>query len=349
MSSTASEESPVAAEHTGWLADLLGVPLPAEGKSVVVRGTTLTMSAGVLRATEAVSASQRHTGETFGFKWAKRDTFEGEFLNHARRWLVEKFGEVSRAPWLYETATNPVLLDAGCGAGVASLILFGPTFDRVRYLGVDVSEAVDVAKARFAEQRRPGAFMQADLTQLPLPDSSVDIVYSDGVLHHTDDTAAALARVVRHLKPGGRVLFYVYRRKGPIREFCDDYIRDKLRNMTGEEGWAALMPLTKLGKALGELDVQVDVPEPVDLLGIPAGRIDVQRLIYWHVFKAFYQPKLTLEEMNHVNYDWYAPTNAHRHSADEVRGWCESLSLAIEHERVEEAGISVIARKLRAS
>jgi SAM-dependent methyltransferase len=339
----------MAADRTEWLAELLGAALPAEGGSVVVRGTTLTMSGGVLRATEAVSTSQRHTSDTFGFKWAKRDTFEGEFLGHARQWLVEKFGDVSQAPWLCDTSANPILLDAGCGAGVASLILFGPTFDRVRYLGVDVSGAVDVAKTRFAEQGRPAAFMQADLTQLPLPANSVDIVYSDGVLHHTDDTAAALASVVRHLKPGGRVLFYVYRRKGPIREFCNDYVRDKLRNMSGEEGWAALMPLTKLGKALGELNVQVDVPEAIDILEIPTGRIDLQRLFYWHVFKTFYQPKLTLEEMNHINYDWYAPTNAHRHSADEVRSWCRSLSLDIEHERVEEAGISIIARKLRAS
>ena len=30
----------------------------------------------------------------------------------------------------------------------------------------------------------------------------------------------------RHLKPGGRILFYVYRKKGPIREFTDDYVRE---------------------------------------------------------------------------------------------------------------------------
>jgi arsenite methyltransferase len=348
MSSSALKPSRAPADGAGWFAELLGADLPPEGGAIVAHGTTLTMVSGILRAKETVSSTQEQTREAFGFKWAKRDTFEGEFLAHARQWLGEKWGDVPAAPWLYETSDNPIVLDAGCGAGVGGLIVFGAACERVRYLGADVSDAVDVAKARFAEQDRPAMFLQADLNQLPLPENSVDIIYSDGVLHHTDDTAKALARVVRHLKPGGRILFYVYRRKGPIREFTDDYIRDKLRPMSGEEGWAALLPLSKLGKVLGELNIQIDVPEPIDLLEIPAGRIDLQRLFYWHVFKAFYQPKLTLQEMNHINYDWYAPTNAHRHTAEEVRGWCKALSLDIERERVEDAGISVTARKRRA-
>ena len=105
------------------------------------------------------------------------------------------------------------------------------------------------------------------------------------------------------------------------------------------------MPLSKLGKALGELKVEVDIPEAIDLLEIPAGRIDVQRLFYWHVFKAFHRPELSLDEMNHINFDWYAPKNAHRQSPEQVREWCAGLSLSIEHERVEEAGITIIARK----
>jgi SAM-dependent methyltransferase len=351
MSSIASKTSHAAPEpgEAGWFADLLGTPLPAEGQSIVVCGTKLTMASGILRAAEVVSEAQEQTRRAFGFKWAKRETFEGEFLGHARQWLGEKWGDMSRADWLYETADRPIVLDAGCGAGVGGLITFGATLDRVRYLGVDVSDAVDVAMARFAEQGRSGAFLQADLNQLPLPEASVDIIYSDGVLHHTDHTARSLARVVRHLKPGGRILFYVYRRKGPIREFADDFIRNKISHLSGDEGWAALMPLSKLGKALGELNVEIEVPEAIELLEIPAGRVNLQRLFYWHVFKAFYHPKLTLDEMNHINFDWYAPINASRHTVEEVRDWCGALSLEIERERVEEAGISITARKLPAS
>ena len=45
--------------------------------------------------------------------------------------------------------------------------------------------------------------MQADAENLPFPDGHFDIVYSNGVLHHTNDTDRAIAEVYRVLKPGG--------------------------------------------------------------------------------------------------------------------------------------------------
>lgn len=40
----------------------------------------------------------------------------------------------------------------------------------------------------------------------------------------------------------------------------------------------------------------------------------------------------TGEEMNHINFDWYAPANAHRQTPKEVHGWCAQAGLAIERE-----------------
>jgi arsenite methyltransferase len=171
------------------------------------------------------------------------------------------------------------------------------------------------------------------------------VIFSEGVLHHTDSTETALKRLSDLLRPGGRFLFYVYRRKGPIREFTDDYVRERIGTLDPEDAWRAIMPITRLGQALGELDAEVDVEEPIELLGIPAGRINVQRLFYWHVLKAFYRPDLTLEEMNHINYDWFAPANAHRQSPEEVRRWCDEAGLQVERESVEPAGITIVARK----
>ena len=52
-------------------------------------------------------------------------------------------------------------------------------------------------------------------------------------------------------------MFYVYRRKGPIREFTDDYkFWDRLRDMEPAAAWSAIMPLTRLGQALGDLGVR---------------------------------------------------------------------------------------------
>jgi hypothetical protein len=106
-----------------------------------------------------------------------------------------------------------------------------------------------------------------------------------------------------------------------------------------------MMALSKLGKKLGELDIEVEILDSVDLLDIPSGKINLQRLFYWHVFKAFYHPELDLDEMNHINFDWYAPRNAHRQTVEEVRAWCAEGGLEIKKEVVENAGITMIARK----
>src|SRR5262249_9478017 len=146
-----------------------------------------------------------------------------------------------------------------------------------------------------------GDFIQCDLNALPFRDGSCDVVFSEGVLHHTDSTEKAFGRVARLVKPGGHLMFYVYRRKGSIREFTDDYVREKLRHLTPEQAWKAMEPLTRLGIAFGELKARITVPEDVDLLGIKAGEYDVQRFLYWNVIKMFYREDLTFDEMTHIN------------------------------------------------
>jgi hypothetical protein len=100
-----------------------------------------------------------------------------------------------------------------------------------------------------------------------------------------------------------------------------------------------------LGKLLGELDIEIDLPENIPLLDIDAGKINLQRLFYWHILKCFYRPDYTVDEMNHINFDWYAPKNAFRQSPEEVEAWCDEAGLDILRERVEEAGITIVARK----
>ncbi len=329
-----------------WFLNLLRLDGLSEGTAHQLGGQPFVVRDGILRSGDLITASQAQTQESFGFKWKKVDTFDSpKSLARMRHWLVERYGDLAEAPWFNEHGERPLLIDAGCGAGMSGLELLSPVLHRIRYLGVDVSEAVDVAAQRFASRGFEGGFMQGDITHLPLAPSSVDLILSEGVLHHTDSTEKALKALARLLKPGGRFLFYVYKKKGPVREFTDDYIRDKLQLMAPQDAWRAMEPLTHLGAALGRLDAEIDIPQAIDLLGIPAGRVNVQRLFYWHVAKAFYHPDLSFDEMNHINFDWYAPVNAARQSPEEVRAWCEDSGLLIEREVIEDAGITVIARK----
>ena len=87
------------------------------------------------------------------------------------------------------------------------------------------------------------------------------------------------------------------------------------------------------------------MPEDVPLLGIRAGRYDIQRLIYWNFAKMFWNDQLSLEENHHVNFDWYHPRYAHRHTEEEVRGWCSEGNLKIVHFDAQESGFTVRAVK----
>jgi len=79
---------------------------------------------------------------------------------------------------------------------------------------IDITEArAEATAAKFkllgADERGCRA-LQGDAEKLPFPDDSFDIVYSNGVLHHTSDTGKAIDEVWRVLKPGGRAVIMLY-------------------------------------------------------------------------------------------------------------------------------------------
>lgn len=292
------------------------------------------------------SEAQRQTRSTFGFKWAKRETYESEAMrNTARDWLFERYcgGDPAKVDeWL--SGGRKKILDAGCGAGFSAMLLFADHLRDHDYIGADISDAADVARERFMEAGYPGTFMKHDLLDLPFEDGSLDMIFSEGVLHHTDSTERALKTLAPKLREGGRFLFYVYAKKALVREFTDDAVREALRPLSDEDAWKSLESLTRLGIALGELGVEITVPEDIPYLGIKAGRLDLQRFFHWNVCKIYYRPEFTLDEMNHINFDWFRPLNCHRQTPEEVSVWCEEANLEIERMDVQDAGITVVAR-----
>lgn len=298
----------------------------------------------------STSEAQTQTGQTFGFKWQQEKTYDSAAsLSRMKTWLLERYEHPEKWINLFVGGSNdkPIVLDAGCGAGMSGLEYWESILDQVEYVGIDISAAIHVAKKRFEEKGyRNGIYIQDSIDGLSFPPNIFDVIFAEGVMHHTDNTQATFKHLCNFLKPGGLFMFYLYRKKGPIREFTDDYIRNKLQRQTPEQAWYALESLTKLGVHLGDLQIEVNVPEEVPLLGIPAGKIDLQRLFYWYIFKAFYDPSLTLQEMHHINFDWYAPKNAHRHTIQEIRHWCQENNLEILRECEELAGITCVARKI---
>ena len=222
-----------------------------------------------------------------------------------------------------------IVLEVGCGsAHFASLYV--PHLARdVEWIGMDLSSAIDIARERIRPLKERSDFVQGDILQMPFAAESVDHVFARGVLHHTPSTEKAFRACVRLLRPGGELTFLIYRKLGPIREFTDDHIRAYLSKLPPAEAWRMLEPLTKLGRALSEANVTVTVPEDIPYLELPAGEYDLQRLVYDHILKAYWNPDLDFETNQHNTFDWYHPQFAFHHTEDDIRRWCRSEGLAI--------------------
>jgi ubiquinone/menaquinone biosynthesis C-methylase UbiE len=66
------------------------------------------------------------------------------------------------------------------------------------------------AKRNFRLRGLRGEFVHGDGENIPFPDNTFDVVYSNGVIHHTPDTAAVVRHMHRILKPGGKAIIMVY-------------------------------------------------------------------------------------------------------------------------------------------
>lgn len=292
-----------------------------------------------------VTSRQKQTENIFSYKWNKIDTYDSKSsLLRIKNWLLQRYGDPQIV--LKNFVDKPTILDAGAGAGVSALEYWNTFFSKVRYVAVEISDAIEVAKNRFENKSiKDLIFIQETMDALPFSVPLFDIIFAEGVLHHTDSTQNSFNKLCHHLKPGGYFMFYVYRKKAPIREFCDDYIRKNLAEKNPTEAWEVLKSLTELGIQLGKLDIEIEITNDIPILEIAAGKINLQRFFYWHIFKAFYDANLTFEEMHHINFDWYAPKNSHRHTIEEIYNWCKENNLTIRREKVELAGITCIAQK----
>ena len=272
------------------------------------------------------AARQAKTTETFSDKWRRFTSYgiEPQHEDFLFGWYAKKFGLKDRADLPAFYAGRDRVLEVGPGSGFNTRFIARHCGGEVYAL--DISEA---ANTTFANTRElPNCtVVQADLMAAPFADESFDLVVADGVLHHTPDTRAAVRALYRKLRPGGQFFFYVYRQMGAVRRFTDAHIRDSFTRLSPEACYAACEPLTELGRELSRLGARITLTKPIDILGIPAGTHDVQRLIYYNFLKCFWNEAFDYETNNMVNFDWYHPHDAWQHSQEEVEGWLAELGV----------------------
>lgn len=129
----------------------------------------------------------------------------------ARRYTLEPFiGEYAR----FTAHRGRRLLEIGCGVG-GDLMRFARGGARVT--GVDLSpRSLALTRRRFELAGLRAPLCVADAEALPFPDSSFDVVYSWGVLHHAPHTPRAIREVARVLRPEGRACVMLYHRRSLV-------------------------------------------------------------------------------------------------------------------------------------
>jgi SAM-dependent methyltransferase len=285
---------------------------------------------------------QKETVESFSWKWDKALEWRSATIEHYKKWYLDRYGFGSEARLADFLANKRAILDAGTAHGRDAEMYAKNS--RATVYGIDIGSGIRNAY-RDLHSVPSLNFIQADLARLPFPPEFFDFIGCDQVIHHTPNTRESLRHLVTRLMPGGHIAFYVYKKKAPVREFCDDYIRERTVKMSPQECLEVSEAITKFGKMLSDLKVTIDVPADIPILGIKAGKQDLQRFIYWHMFKCYWNDTMDFEANVITNFDWYHPLHAHRHTPEEVRAWCKEEGLTIVHLDVQESGVSCLAQK----
>ena len=188
------------------------------------------------------------------------------------------------------------VLEVGAGGGAETLAL-----DEL--LGADEMFAIDLNFSLLTRSKElrdlPGVtFVIASLFDLPFAPASFDLVYSEGVLHHTYSTKEAFASIAPKVRPGGHQFIWVYGLE-------DNHIRgvSRFKQRRHQFTEAAVRPIvSRLPQRLRDAFFKV-------LTSI------------WHLRQrklARHKDKWLQASTEHHLRDWLSPRYAHRHGYNEV-------------------------------
>jgi SAM-dependent methyltransferase len=154
---------------------------------------------------------------TLGMQYVKDRSLEpgtAEFFAHIRPWM-----NPFKFPWIMDRIDREAaqlrgkhLLEIGCGMGFDSLEFLKRG---VRVTATDLTpNAVRLAARHFElEGVQAESVHTENALALSFADETFDAVWSNGVLHATGDTRAAIAEARRVLRTGGRAIISHFYRK----------------------------------------------------------------------------------------------------------------------------------------
>jgi 2-polyprenyl-3-methyl-5-hydroxy-6-metoxy-1,4-benzoquinol methylase len=194
---------------------LSGLPLtPIEGEDGNPYLTSVADRVGqanrypVLQGIPRLLRTGGNYADAFGEQWLRwrttqLDSHSGTTITKDR--LLRCLG--SRAvDLLSRTGESTQVLEVGCGAGRFTEILL--QFPSARVTSLDLSSAVEANQANFPQDQNHRV-VQADIMQAPFG-KGFDMVICLGVIQHTPNPEATIAKLFEQVRPGGMLVIDHY-------------------------------------------------------------------------------------------------------------------------------------------
>jgi SAM-dependent methyltransferase len=151
--------------------------------------------------TDQATDDLKGSPDRFGYEWNAYAEILPEHEEQFRRWT---------APLSPDDWRGKEFLDVGCGMGRNS---YWPLkYGAAGGVAVDIDERSLESARRNLKSFPTMRVVRTSAYELPFEDR-FDLVFSIGVIHHLEQPVRALDKMVRAVKPGGRVLIWVYGRE----------------------------------------------------------------------------------------------------------------------------------------
>jgi SAM-dependent methyltransferase len=204
-----------------------------------------------------------------------------------------------------------VVLDAGCGMG-RYLRIAAESSARL-IIGLDLSQAV-LAARELTSDRRDVAIVRGDLLRLPFAAGRFDQIYSLGVLDHTPDPRQAFLELVKLLKPGGRIVIWVYPRERGLVEWI----------MNAQRAISTRLPVSLLERLC---HLMAPIGGVKRNLMASRWRLIERTGVVLHLATIGVSMHPDPEVRVCDTLDWYAPRYLSRHTPEEITDWFRDAGL----------------------
>jgi arsenite methyltransferase len=140
----------------------------------------------------------REAAELFGY--------EAEWLDRAPAGAVASFAGVGNPHERSQLQPGETVLDLGSGAGLDAIIASWQVGPGGRVIGVDLNPSM-CAKAQVHVAMAGGQmeYREGSMENIPLPEASVDVAISNGVINLSFRKRRVVQELFRVLRPGGRI------------------------------------------------------------------------------------------------------------------------------------------------